>query len=124
MFWKSHLVIGSSWHQLVIGQLSYSRHSRPEVPAGRCQDVTHGDAGGLVCDHGVSIVAEVFQQCRGDHVQQLLPANGCVLFTEESTGDVTLSILRHQLYAACLFQPHIPSLMVTCVHFHLLAAVS
>ena len=74
------------------GQLGDGRHGGSEVPAGRGQDVADCDAGGLVRHHGVSVVAEVVQQCRGDGVQQLLPANCCVLFTDQSTGDAALTI--------------------------------
>lgn len=52
----THLAFNPSWYQLLIGQLSHSRHGGPQVPTGRRQDVADGDAGRLVHRHGSCVV--------------------------------------------------------------------
>lgn len=120
----THLAFNPSWYQLLIGQLSHSRHGGPQVPTGRRQDVADGDAGRLVHRHGSCVVTQVFQQRWGDNFQQLLPPSCCVLFTEQSRNmwpslHLRLLYVSITIYFYFLGLNKTVHIAVTCVRFRL-----
>lgn len=120
----THLAFNPSWYQLLIGQLSHSRHGGPQVPTGRRQDVTDGDAGRLVHRHGSCVVTQVLQQRWGDNFQQLLPPSCCVLFTEQSRNmwpslHLRLLYVSITIYFYFLGLNKTVHIAVTCVRFRL-----
>lgn len=81
-----YLLAAASGHQLLIGQLGHGRHGRPQVSAGRRQDVADGDAASLVPAHGGGVGLQVVQQGRRDHLQQLPSPHRTVLLAAPPPG--------------------------------------